>query len=50
MKRPIEWNTKIHELTDIIDQTADKIEPQKFPEYDLIPKRPIRDFFRKLLK
>jgi hypothetical protein len=57
-KKPIQWSTKLGELLGIIvdalkmkeDKDTLTPEPKKpVPEYDMVSKRPVRDFFRKLL-
>ncbi|MFA5345373.1 MAG: hypothetical protein WC315_03785 [Candidatus Omnitrophota bacterium] len=63
-KKPIQWSNKLGELFSIImdalKMQEDKSgttpkptptpEPKKpIPDYNLIPKRPVRDFFKKLL-
>jgi len=59
-KKPIQWSNKLGELFGIIvdalkmkenkDTVTPEVEPKKpTPDYDMIPKRPLRDFLHKLL-
>ncbi len=59
-KKPIQWSNKLGELFSIVmdalkmqeekDNPTPEPEPKKpIPDYDMIPKRPIRDFLKKLL-
>jgi hypothetical protein len=57
-KKPIQWSNKLGELFNIImdalkmqeDKDNPAPEPKKpVPDYDMISKRPLRDFLKKLL-
>jgi hypothetical protein len=52
-KKPINWATTLGDLFRILaDATTVIPEPAKptTPDYDMIPKRPVRDFFRRLFR
>ncbi len=55
LKRPIQWSNKLGELFGIIVDVVKKEEDQEpipikpfIPDYDILPKKPVRDFLRKL--
>jgi transcriptional regulator len=57
LKRPIQWSNKLGELFNIIVDVVKKEEDQEpipikptTPDYDILPKKPVRDFLRKLFK
>jgi len=60
LKKPIQWSNKLGELFSIIVEAIKLKEvepvdikpeskPESKPDYNIIPKRPLRDFIRKLL-
>jgi len=56
LKRPIQWSNKLSGVFGIIVDTIKRNEqptlpkPKIVPDYNIIPRKPIREFFQKLLK